>query len=322
MSTYRYFTRNSAKIGTAPVVLVNHALTGNSNVSGETGWWKDLIGDNKTINTRNFTVIAFNIPGNGFDINPDNLIFNYKDYTVRDIAGIFWEGLRRLKIENLFAVIGGSLGGAIAWEISASQPKKVTHLIPIATDWKSTDWLIANVKVQDNILNNSDQPIADARQHAMLLYRTPQSFNQKFHRQQEYGNYSIENWLFNHGEKLKSRFRLSSYKLMNHLLKTIDITQNRTDFKSLLQKTETNIHLIAVDTDALFTADQTLETYEILKPIKKNITYHEIKSIHGHDAFLIEFEQLSSILNPIFQIPKQQNGHYRLTPHIAKTLSL
>src|SRR6478672_3395761 len=147
-------------IGTAPVVVVNHALTGNSNVIGENGWWNDLIGPEKNIDTNYFTVIAFNIPGNGYDNNPENLITNYHDFTIRDIARIFWKGLHFLKIENLFAVIGGSLGGAIAWEMAALYPTGITHLIPIATDWKATDWVIANVLIQDQILNNSDDPIA------------------------------------------------------------------------------------------------------------------------------------------------------------------
>ena len=53
-------------IGTAPLVLVNHALTGNSQVTGENGWWKSLIGENKTIDTNKYTILAFNIPGNGY----------------------------------------------------------------------------------------------------------------------------------------------------------------------------------------------------------------------------------------------------------------
>ncbi|HMI07545.1 MAG TPA: hypothetical protein VK528_08375, partial [Flavobacterium sp.] len=64
------------ELGTAPVVLVNHALTGNSNVTGKNGWWNDLIGKEKTIDTNYFTVIAFNIPGNGFDGDFANLISN------------------------------------------------------------------------------------------------------------------------------------------------------------------------------------------------------------------------------------------------------
>ncbi|WP_395077006.1 alpha/beta fold hydrolase [Flavobacterium sp.] len=294
-------------IGTAPVVLVNHALTGNSNLIGEKGWWNDLTGDNKTIDTNYFTIIAINIPGNGFDGNEENLIDNYRDFTIRDIATIYWKTIFELNIQELFAVIGGSLGGAIAWEMAVLQPNKIKNLIPIATDYKATDWMIANVFLQDSILNHSQNPIEDARTHAMLLYRTPQSLNQRFQRQIENQNYLVENWLLYHGETLKNRFTLSAYKLMNYLLKTNDISRNRTDFLILSNEIQSNIHLVAVNSDLFFTPDENIKTYNQLKKTKANVFYHEINSIHGHDAFLIEFEQLATILNPIFNTIKQQN---------------
>ncbi|MBY0487511.1 MAG: alpha/beta fold hydrolase [Flavobacteriaceae bacterium] len=296
-------------IGNAPIVIVNHALTGNSKVTGENGWWNDLIGENKIIDTNHFTIIAFNIPGNGFDGNPENLITNYKDFTAKDIANIFLEGINLLQIETVFALIGGSLGGGIAWEMANLQPTKFQNLIPIATDWKASDWVIANVLVQDQILNNSDSPIVDARLHAMLLYRTPQSLKKKFNRskQSQLNDFQIESWLVNHGFKLQNRFKLSAYKLMNHLLKTIDITKETNDFEISAAKISANIHIVAVDTDYFFIPDENRETFEILKPIKQNVFYHEIKSIHGHDAFLIEFDQLAQILEPIFNKQKQQN---------------
>jgi homoserine O-acetyltransferase len=296
-------------VGAAPIVIVNHALTGNSNVTGENGWWNDLVGYERTIDTNFFTILAFNIPGNGFDGKAENLITNYKYFTAKDIAGIFLKGINFLQIETVFALIGGSLGGGIAWEMANLQPNKFENLIPIATDWKASDWVIANVLVQDQILNNSDNPIVDARLHAMLLYRTPQSFKKKFNRnkQSELNDFQIESWLVNHGFKLQNRFKLAAYKLMNHLLKTIDITKNTNDFEISAGKISANIHIVAVNTDYFFTADENRESFEILKPIKQNVFYHEIKSIHGHDAFLIEFDQLSQILEPIFNKQKQQN---------------
>jgi len=247
-------------------------------------------------------VIAFNIPGNGFDNNPNNLITNYHDFTVRDIARVFWEGLLFLKVENLFAVIGGSLGGALAWEMAVLQPSKIQNVIPIAADWKATDWVIANVLIQDQILNNSEDPIADARLHAMLLYRTPQSINNRFQRekQNDLSIYQIENWLICHGFRLKKRFQLSAYKLMNHLLKTNDITKGRKEFLFVASEIQSDIHIVSVDSDYFFIADENRETHQELKTIKENVFYHEINSPHGHDAFLIEFEQLSRFLNPIF----------------------
>jgi homoserine O-acetyltransferase len=296
-------------IGNAPIIVVNHSLTGNSNVCGEKGWWSGVIGENKTIDTNYYTVIAFNIPGNGYDNTIDNLIDNYRDFTIRDIARIFWEGLFFLKVENIFAVIGGSLGGAIAWEMAALQPQKIENLIPIATDWKATDWVIANVLIQDQILNNSDDPIVDARLHGMLLYRTPEYVNERFKRNKldSLSILQIENWLLNHGFKLKNRYRLASYKLTNHLLKTNDITRDRKDFLTVAKSIEANIHLVSIDSDRLFLIEESLNTFRSLKNVKQNVYYHQIQSIHGHDAFLIEFNQLSDIFSPVFNHQNHQN---------------
>jgi homoserine O-acetyltransferase len=296
-------------IGQAPIVVVNHSLTGNSNVSGPNGWWNGIVGKNKPIDTNYFTVIVFNIPGNGYDNQTGNLIENYRDFTVRDIARIFWEGLFFLKVETVFAVIGGSLGGAIAWEMAALQPERIENLIPIATDWKATDWVIANVLIQDQILNNSDDPIVDARLHATLLYRTPEYVNQRFQRNKldSSSALQIENWLLDHGFKLKNRYRLAAYKLMNHLLKTIDITRNRKNFLAVANTIQSNIHIITIDSDCLFIADESRKTYRELRNVKQNVFYNQIQSIHGHDAFLIEFNQLSDILAPILNNHKQQN---------------
>jgi homoserine O-acetyltransferase len=289
-------------MGQAPIVVVNHSLTGNSKITGENGWWSGIVGNEKPIDTTYFTVIVFNIPGNGYDNEIGNLIDNYRDFTIRDMARIFWKGLFYLNINYVFAVVGGSLGGAIAWEMAVLQPEKIKNLIPIATDWKATDWVIANVLIQDQILNNSDDPIVDARLHATLLYRTPEYINQRFQRNKMDNSsiLQIENWLLGHGLQLKNRYRLAAYKLMNHLLKTNDITRNRKDFLAVANTIQSSIHIITVDSDCLFIADESRKTFRELKNIKQNVHYHQIQSIHGHDAFLIEFNQLTDILRPIF----------------------
>ncbi|RZJ69887.1 alpha/beta fold hydrolase [Flavobacterium sp.] len=289
------------RIGTAPIVLINHALTGNSTVSGKDGWWQNLVGEGKTIDTNEFTILSFNVPGNGYDQNPENLLDNYKDFTARDIAEIFWKGLQLLEIEKVFAIIGGSLGGGIAWEMAALRPDALEHLIPIASDWKATDWVIGNVLVQDQILNNSDNPIHDARLHAMLLYRTPQSLGLRFNREKNHDSYEVENWLNLHGHKLQNRFRLASYKLINHLLKTVDITRNRGHFIDVASRIFAQITVVSIDSDQFYLAEENRIDVSELRPFKHDISYHEIRSVHGHDAFLIEHAQLSKILQQIFQ---------------------
>jgi len=287
------------KINASPIVLVNHALTGNSNISGANGWWNSIVGDNKLIDTNTYSVIAFNIPGNGID---DYLIQSYTDFTARDIAAIFKIGLDILKVKKLYAVIGGSIGGGIAWELAALYPDLIENLIPIATDWKATDWLLANTKVQELILNNSSNPVHDARVHAMNLYRTPESYNSKFNRSVEpNANISnVESWLLHHGKKLQERFQLTSYKLVNHLLSTIDITRDRGDFLEVASLIKSNIFIIGINSDLFFPAKENHDAFIELSKVKSNIHYGEIKSIHGHDAFLIEFEQLEILLQNIF----------------------
>ncbi len=294
--SYQLFGR---KLGTAPVVLVNHALTGNSEVTGDDGWWKDLIGDNKGIDTKQYTVIAFNIPGNGFD---DLQIDNYKDFVAKDIARLFLIALEELEIKELYAIIGGSLGGGLAWEMAALQPKIAKHIIPIASDWKSTDWLIANCLIQEQFLLNSRKPVHDARMHAMMLYRTPESYKIRFQRSvnEELKIFNIESWLLHHGKKLQERFQLSAYKMMNQLLRTIEVTASE-NWIEQLSNIESQIHIVAVDSDLFFAAKENKETYEELSKSNSKVSYHEIKSIHGHDAFLIEFDQLEKMIAPIFK---------------------
>ncbi|NPD85215.1 alpha/beta fold hydrolase [Lentimicrobium sp. L6] len=296
--TYEVFGK---PLHTAPIVVINHALTGNSDVlSEEKGWWKTIIGENKLIDTNKYTILAFNIPGNAYD---DLIIENYKDFTTRDIASLFLEAIDGLKIEKLFAVIGGSLGGGIAWEMAVLKPKLIENLIPVACHWQSSDWIIGFNEVQMQILEFTDKPLEIARMMAMLFYRTPASLESKFNRSQTADGklFNIESWLRHHGNKLNGRFEVSAYRLMTHLLTTLDITSHFENFEEAVKEIESNIIQVAVDTDWIFVKDETIETKNKLDKLEIKNEYHEIKSIHGHDAFLIEFEQLESFLKPIFK---------------------
>ena len=321
--TYQLFGQD---LNTAPIILVNHALTGNSNVAGEKGWWNALIGTGKVIDTSVYTVIAFNIPGNGYDGNKNNFIENYEDFTARDIAKLFGLGIEKLGISNLFAAIGGSLGGGIAWEMAVLFPNLIENLIPVASDWKASDWILAHNKTQLQILSNSSKPVHDARMMAMLFYRTADSFKQKFNRSKnkEQGNFNTESWLLHHGQKLENRFTLSTYKMMNHLLSTVDITRDRGSFDEIANLLRCNIIQVGVDSDFFFVPAENKETQKRLDKAGLENSYHEIKSIHGHDAFLIEYQQLSDILQPVFQQPKTKslrNKKIRIVKFGGKSLA-
>jgi homoserine O-acetyltransferase len=285
-------------IGTAPVIVVNHSLTGNSNVCGRNGWWNGIIGENKTIDTDTYTIITFNIPGNGYNENEEDLIANYRDFTIRDIATVFWEGLFTLKVNSLFAVIGGGLGGAIAWEMAALQPNRIENLIPIATDWKTTDRIIANVLIQDQLLNNSEDPIVDARYYANLYFKNPEYVNQLFRRTnlESSSITSIEKCILT-----KNKCLISGYRLMNFIQKSNDLCRNRNDFKTVMSSIKATIHLIGIDTDGMYSVDENRILFLKLRKIKNNVFYHEIESDFGQDAYLKETETIATFLQPIFK---------------------
>lgn len=294
-----YYQQFGKQIGTAPVVLVNHSLTGDSKLTGEGGWWNEMIGPDKIIDTNRYTVLGFNIPGNGV---MNQTFSNPEDFHAGDIAFLFLKGLYALDVKFLHALIGGSIGGGIAWEMIAIAPKLCKFLVPVAADWKANDWIIANTFLQNRILKNSKKPLEDARIHAMLTYRTPQSFDSRFGRtkNQELEVYNIESWLMYHGDKLAKRFKLKAYQMMNHLLASVNIEREGKSVEDIIKKINAEIHLIAIDSDLFFTPGEDRKTFEIGKKIKKNIFYHELTSIHGHDAFLIENEKMAQILAKIF----------------------
>ena len=287
------------KLGSAPVIFVNHALTGNSLVSGINGWWSDIIGFEKPIDTTKYSVLCFNIPGNGF--NENNFDFNL-DLNLGDIALMFIKAIDKLKIGKLHAIIGGSIGGCLTWEMIALKNDLASIIIPVAADWKATDWLIANTFLQDRILKNSRDPVSDARIHAMTFYRTPKSLNTRFNRTKNLDKnmYNVESWLSHHGEKLRQRFSLESYLFMNKLLSSTDITRDGESFINKISKIKSSIHVISVDSDVFFLTDEDHETVSIAKNNNIDIKNHIIKSIHGHDAFLIETKQISDIFTKIF----------------------
>ncbi len=293
------------ELHSAPIIVVVHALTGNSDVlSKEKGWWKELIGDHKLMNTKRYTVIAFNIPGNGY---AGELIENYRDFVAKDIAQLFLLSLEKQAITNIFAAIGGSLGGGIVWEMAALQPKFIEYIIPIAADWKATDWLMGQCFVQEQIVINTNYSLEDVRKMAMLFYRTPKSFTRKFMRTKTSDNkmYNVNSWLNHHGRKLEKRFYAKAYLMMNQLLSSIDITTKSQSFDNLVSKITGTIVQIAINSDLIFVPDEIMATKEQLNRLNVKNEYHEILSDDGHDAFLIEHQQITNFLQPIFPICTQ-----------------
>lgn len=283
-------------LGSAPIVLVCHALTGNSAVAGPEGWWAKLIGPGQTIDTARYTILSIDIPGNEYagsaPLDDPSLL------SVRDVARLWLLVLRELRVDHLYALIGPSLGGGIAWQIAVLEPTLAEHIFPIATDYKASDWLLAQTEVQRLILDHSDRPIHDARVHAMLTYRTPESLIGRFNgKTTDSGLPKVLDWLDYHGRTLEGRFSLSAYRVMTFLTSTIHAAESEKE----LTRIASDIHLVAIDSDRLFPYFIARETIERLRCSgKERAELHTIVSDHGHDAFLIEYDQLCRIMSPYF----------------------
>ena len=286
------------QLGKGPLVVVNHSLTGDSNISGDNGWWSELIGSKKMINTDKFCVMCINIPGN----IQEKRGFNYGNkWILSDVAKLFVQLLKNLGVRKVHSLIGGSIGGGLVWEMGLLDENFFENLIPVAADYKASDWLISNTYFQNLILKNSKNPVFDARVHAMLSYRNPKSINRRFKiKSNDLNERKVIDWLNHHGNKLKEKFSLKSYIHMNHLLSSIGYNYEN-KFLKLITKNKSKIHLVGVNSDLLFPNFEIENTYNLLSTIKRNIYYYQIQSDHGHDAFLIEFKQMKNKLNHIFE---------------------
>lgn len=282
--------------GTAPIVLVNHALTGNSSVAGDSGWWGSLVGPGRAIDTERYTILAFNIPGNGYDgaecPEAEGLV-------LRDVAELYVRALDQLGVTHLYAIIGASLGGGLSLQVAYLRPELAAHVFCVASDYRASDWLLGQTLVQQRILDHSSDPLRDARIHAMLCYRSPESIDARFGcgQTRQPGRYDVVSWLEYHGDTLAGRFRLSAYRVMTRLTASIHVCDRAAE----LSRIKGTIHWVSIDTDLLFPHHRAVEAVHELQCVRPETTLDVLHSIHGHDAFLMDYPQLDAIVRPYFQ---------------------
>jgi len=282
--------------GDGETVLILHALTGNSNVAGENGWWKEVVGFDKTIDLSKYHVVAIDIPGNGAKGQTVNDIERYDSYL---IGWLIADTLQNDGYFNIDLAFGVSLGGGLLWEILVDNPLWINKAFVIAAHWQSSPWLKGITHVQNEILEHSINPIEDARKMAMLFYRSQMGFEKKFSR-----NSQAKGWLDYHGEALQKRFSVEAYQLMNQLLGSINAIEGHKSFSDAVLPIVTKIIQVGINSDILFSANDNKNTHAELEILGKPTFYEEIDSVHGHDAFLIENKQLEKIINKHISIKK------------------
>jgi len=297
------------------VVLICHALTGNSEANE---WFSGFFDDSDIINLDEHFVICINVPGSCYgsvgpqSINPETGQRYSGDFpivSIRDMVRFQQILLDELEINGIELAVGGSMGGMQVLEFLIMDDR-IQSAILIGMGKAHSAWAIglsetqrqaiyADPNWQDGYYSPENSPkkgLATARMMAMLSYRTWQSLQERFSRElrPDTQQFQIESYLNYQGDKLVKRFDALSYVRLTQAMDLHDIAKNRGDYADVLGAIDTPVLVIGINSDLLYPVREQRELASLLS----NGTFAEIQSVHGHDAFLIEFEQMKSVISP------------------------
>lgn len=322
------------------VVVICHALTGSHHCAGtyedenKAGWWDALIGPKKAINTDKYFVICANVIGSCFGSSgpmspqlPHHNPYRYKFpvVTIKDMVKAQRILFDRLGIHNVYAIIGGSMGGMQALHFALHYPKFASKVISLAATHATQPWAIAFNKVaQESILKDPDfkqgyydsdiikerglSGMAVGRMAGHISFLSHESMNDKFGREYKrtdglyelFGKFQIESYLEYNGYNFTKWFDPLSYLYIIKAINIYDLSRGFDSLQDAMKKISTELHLISFSKDQLFKSSEMKELSDTLTQIGyKNHYYKDIKSDYGHDAFLVEFDKFDKYIKDI-----------------------
>jgi homoserine O-acetyltransferase/O-succinyltransferase len=294
-------------------VVVCHALTGDVRADV---WWDPLIGSGKALDTDRFFVICANVIGSPYgtvsplSLNPltgEAYGPAFPRATIRDTVRLHRELLRRLGVKRVQIAIGGSMGGmqVLEW---AFFDDLVQAIVPIAVGSSHSAWCIGWSEAQrqaifadadwNSGLYTAARPprggLAAARMAAMISYRTRRSFQDRFARStmNDADHFAVESYLRYQGQKLVDRFDANCYVHLTRQMDSHDVTRGRGSTREALAAIQQPALVIGIDSDGLYPLEEQMELANGLP----NGELAVVESMHGHDAFLMEFDSLDHIL--------------------------
>lgn len=317
-------------------ILVIHALTGDAHAAGykteadrKPGWWDELIGPNKSFDTNKYFVICTNILGGcsgttgPSSINPETgkpYGITFPVFTIEDTVKVQKELLDYLGINSLYCVAGGSMGGMQAMQFVFSYPDFVKSAVFIATTARLSPQAIAfnsvgrNSIISDPNWNNGnyydkqekpERGLSNARMIGHITYLCEEAMYNKFGRRLQNKNsydfnfdvdFQVESYLKHQGQIFVDRFDANSYLYITKAVDYFDPTNKYGSLQNAFQKSNAKFLVISFDSDWLFPSTQSKEIVKALMNLGKDVSYCEIKSPCGHDAFLLEYEVQSKII--------------------------
>jgi homoserine O-acetyltransferase/O-succinyltransferase len=330
--TIAYMTYGALNAARTNAILICHALSGDQfvasthPVTGKPGWWSYAVGPGKPIDTDRFFVICANVVGGCMgttgpgEIDPatgEPFGLSFPLVTVRDMVRAQAMLLDALGIEQLLGVLGGSMGGMQVLQWAASYPDRVYSAMPIATaarhsaqniafhevgrqaimadpDWKAGDYALAGV--------SPAKGLAVARMAAHITYLSEAALQRKFGRELHDRNalsfgfdadFQIESYLRHQGMTFVDRFDANSYLYITRAMDYFDLAA---DYGGVLAEAfrgaKTRFCLVAFTSDWLFPTSENKRIAHALNAAGANVSFVEIESDRGHDAFLLDEPEL------------------------------
>ncbi|MGE5663189.1 MAG: homoserine O-acetyltransferase MetX [Deltaproteobacteria bacterium] len=316
-------------------ILLLHALSGDSHAAGRyaeneknAGWWDNTIGPGKAFDTEKYFVICSNVIGGcqgstgPASVNPATgreYGTSFPIITVNDMVGAQVRLLDHLGIDRLLAVAGGSMGGMQALQWAVSYPDRVVASIPIATTARHSPQQIAFNQVgraaimADPHFNNGDyygkavprDGLALARMVGHITYLSDESMHDKFGRKlrgkKAYGynfdvDFEVESYLRYKGDAFVGRFDANSYLYITKAIDYFDLTLSTGSLVKAFERAKAKFLVISFKSDWLYPPYQSKEIVRALMVNGVDVTYCEIDSRYGHDAFLLDAGEMSKII--------------------------
>jgi len=350
-----YQTYGELNADKSNAILVCHALTGDQHVAnthpvtGKPGWWSTMVGPGKPIDTNRFFVICPNILGGCMgstgpaSINPATgkpYGLSFPVITIGDMVDAQVRLIDSLGIDQLFCVIGGSMGGMQVLEWTARQKERVFAAVPIATAASHSSQNIAFHEVgRQAVMADPDwcggrylemgkvprRGLAVARMAAHITYLSEEALHRKFGRNFQNrtdrsfsfsADFQVESYLRHQGISFVDRFDANSYLYITRAMDYFDLAAEYGDvLANAFKGTKTRFCVVSFTSDWLYPTRESKRIVQALNAVAANVSFVEIESDKGHDAFLLDepefFATVRGFINSAAEkrgIPPARNG--------------
>ncbi|KIL99723.1 Homoserine O-acetyltransferase [Paramagnetospirillum magnetotacticum MS-1] len=350
-----YQTYGSLNADKSNAILICHALTGDHYVAdphpitAKPGWWSELVGPGRVFDTDRYFLICSNVLGGcmgttgPMDENQETgqpWGLDFPVITIGDMVKVQARLVDHLGIDQLFCVVGGSMGGMQVLKWAQTYPERVFSAIPIAAAARHSAQNIAFHEVgrqaimadpdwcDGNYLKEGKRPhrgLAVARMAAHITYLSEPALHQKFGRNLQnrdtvtYGfdaDFQVESYLRHQGSTFVDRFDANSYLYITRAMDYFDLAaENGGVLANAFRGTRTRFCVVSFTSDWLFPTSESRAVVHALNAVAANVSFVEIKSDKGHDAFLLDEPEFHATLTGFLDgaaahrgLPRQTSG--------------